>query len=322
MLIDAANSVAIPHFAYLSDYVGLWACLEDYLVALRKYDTPEGHAHILQAAANPPPLRQITDKVDAPGGKNIAVIRLTGMLMKGQPSNNGTSTVQARREIRLAAADPNVSGILLAFDSPGGTVSGTDDLAADVKAARRQKPVYAHADDLLASAAYWVASQADKITANSPTALVGSIGTLQVVQDISAAAEKAGIRTLVFATGALKGMGTPGTPITDEQAAHLQGLVNSVQESFDSAVMKGRGLSPTALAAVRHGGVMTATAALQAKLIDAIQPLSKTLAELTQATKDGAGMDRRRAEFETGTPSCVGSFPMVARQHLPTKQEK
>lgn len=62
-------------------------------------------------------------------------------------------------------------------------MAGTDDLARDVKAASRAKPLWAHIEDMGASAAYWVASQASKITANSETALVGSIGTLQVIHD-------------------------------------------------------------------------------------------------------------------------------------------
>src|SRR5581483_9650939 len=110
-----------------------------------------------------------------------------GMLMKGQSSMGGTSTVMARRDIRQAVADQDVAGILLAIDSPGGTVAGTDDLAAEVRQARTSKPVWAAIDDLGASAAYWVASQTQRVTVNSPTALVGSIGTLQVIRDLSAA---------------------------------------------------------------------------------------------------------------------------------------
>lgn len=315
--------VDVPMFVRIADYIGIWAAYEPVLAALRTLAEPQALESHLQffAAATPPPPMPAAEMLAASGGKQIALIRLTGLLMKSRSSAGGTSSIEARRQIRMAAADPNVSGILLAIDSPGGTVSGTDDLAADVKAAKRMKPVYAHIDDLGASAAYWIASQADKVTANSPTALVGSIGTLQVVQDISAAADKAGVRTLVFATGALKGMGTPGTTITDEQAQHIQGLVNSVQEQFDAAVRNGRGLSAKQLADVKHGGVMTATDAKQAGLIDAIQPLGKTLAELTAATKDGAGMDRRRAEVDSGTPSCVGSLPTVQRQTLPTMEK-
>ena len=276
----------IPGFARLVDYVGLWSV--EPTAAARLFGLAKSFdlaAHIQERLAHPEPLRSAVEKIPAAGGSSTALIRLTGLLMKGQSSMGGTSTVQARRDIRQAAADPDVSGIVLAIDSPGGTVSGTDDLATDVRAARRIKPVVAQIDDLGASAAYWVASQASKVYANSSTALIGSIGTYQVLQDMSEAAAKEGIRTLVFATGALKGLGTPGSKVTDEQAAHVQALVDAVQGSFDAAVQKGRGLTDRQLATVRHGGVLTAPDAMNAKLIDGIQPLSKTLAEMSSAAR-------------------------------------
>jgi signal peptide peptidase SppA len=219
----------------------------------------------------------------AKGGKNVAVIDLVGSLMKQQPSFGGTSTVQVRRDVRSATNDPNVNAILLRIDSPGGTVSGTADLAADVKAARRKKPVWAFAEDTCASAAYWIASQADQLFANAGTALVGSIGTLLTVYDTSAAADAAGVKALVFATGPLKGAGTPDAPVTDEQIGYFQALVNQTQTFFDSAVMKGRGLSASQLTGAKTGGVFGATEALDKRLIDGIQSFDATLEALAAA---------------------------------------
>jgi ClpP class serine protease len=149
---------------------------------------------------------------------------LTGPLHEGRLSmSEGTSTVQARQDLRKAANDPDVSAILLAIDSPGGTVSpgrwswpprcGRPRQEAGVRVRRR--PVR--------EAAYWVASQADRVYANNPTALVGSIGTLMVVYDLSQAAEDQGIKALVFGTGPLKGTGAPGAPVTEAQQEYLRG---------------------------------------------------------------------------------------------------
>jgi signal peptide peptidase SppA len=203
--------------------------------------------------------------------------------MKSQPSFGGTSTVQFRREVRSAANDPNVSGILLRFDSPGGTVSGTADAAADIRAARRKKPVWAFGDDLVASAAYWLASQADHFVVNNATAMVGSIGTYVAVADLSAAAEREGVKVHLFTTGPLKGLGVPGTQITDDQAAHVQRLVNETQTHFDEAVRKGRGMTATQVAAVRSGAMFPATEAVGLKLIDGVRSLESTLEALAAA---------------------------------------
>lgn len=278
-----ALAIRVPDFARLADYFGVWAYEPDrFRAAWDLVHRTDLLAHV--AAAQPQPQRvSTTELIPVKGGKSIARVPVRGTLMKGQSSLGGTSTVQMRRDIRAAAANPDVSAILLDVESPGGTVAGTPELANEVKAARAAKPVWAHVDDLAASAAYWVASQADMVFANDRTALVGSIGTFLTVYDYSRAAEMEGVRVLHFATGPLKGAGAPGTPVTDAQAADFQGRVDAMQQSFDAAVRAGRGLTPEQLAAVRTGGVFTADQAVRLKLIDGIRSLDRTVAALANA---------------------------------------
>jgi signal peptide peptidase SppA len=270
--------LTVPPFRRIDEYCGLWHYEATRFVAL--WNTVAA-ADLPRHMSGPPPKPVSTIEIlPVKGGRGVAVVKALGTLMKQQPSFGGTSTIQLRRDIRSAAANPDVGGILLAIDSPGGTVAGTADLAADVRAARRQKPVWAFIDDLGASAAYHVASQAGKIYANAPDALVGSIGTLWTVYDLSRAAEKEGVRPRVFATGPLKGAGVPGTEITEEQAAYFQRIVDQTQAHFDRAVRSGRGMSAAELAAVRSGGVWLAEEAVGLKLIDGIQSIDRVVAAL------------------------------------------
>ncbi len=270
------NSVLnLPLFARLHDYTGLW-CMEEgafatLFASAQGIDWP---THIRAAASTP---RVNTSELVATSGKPVAVIKAMGTLAKGQTSLGGTSTVQLRRDIRQAAGNPEIGSILLAIDSPGGTVSGISDLASDVKAASSRKPVVAHIDDLGASAAYWLASSADAIYANAPTALIGSIGTFQAVYDSSAAAEKAGVKAMIFRTGPLKGIGAPGVPVTEQQQSHVQRMVDDSQVEFDSAVLNGRRFTTAQLEAVRSGAVFGAREAKRLGLIDGIQSLEATL---------------------------------------------
>lgn len=264
----------VPTFARIDEYASVW-CMEP--IAFRAFwDAVARMDLIAHIQEEPPPLKSQMEMTSG-SGKQVALIPVLGTLMKQRSSLGGTSTIQLRRDIRQAAADPNVTAILLAFDSPGGTVAGTDDLASEVRNAKQVKPVWAHVDDLCASAAFWVASQTDAIYANSPTALIGSIGTLMTVYDQSAAAEQSGIKAMAFTTGPLKASGVPGTHVTDEQASYFQGIVNNSQQQFDLAVQSGRELSDAQLASVRSGAVFGAADAKRLKLIDGIQPLSKTL---------------------------------------------
>lgn len=292
--------VAVPDFPRLTEYASVW-CMEPSSASalwdvLRRTDLA---AHVVEKLAartlrafddddhdepaEPPKPKSLIERQQARNSQTVAVIPVLGTLMKQRSSMGGTSTIQLRRDVRQAAADPEVGAILLAVESPGGVVAGTADLAADVRAARRRKPVWAHIDDLAASAAYWVASQAGQIFANANTALVGSIGTYQLVYDVSGAAEREGVKALLFATGPLKGAGLPGTQVTEEQQRYFQGVVDAMQAEFDAAVRAGRGLSAKELADVRTGGVFTAAEAQRLRLIDGVRSLDQTLNALADA---------------------------------------
>lgn len=288
-----SGAIAVPAFPRLHEFAGVWAIEpragSTLWESLQRIDLA---AHI---AKGPPPVQSQLNKVPASAGRSIAVIRIVGTLMKQQSSmDQSSSSVQLRRDIRQAAADPEVSGILLVIDSPGGTVAGTHDLARDVKAASKQKPVYAQVEDLCASAAYWIASQCDKIFANSPTALVGNVGTYSLVYDLSGMAEQKGIKALLFATGPLKGAGAEGTPITEEQASYFQSIVDTAQVSFDEAVRSGRGLTEKQLGEIRSGAIYGGQEALDRKLIDGLQSYETTLANLISASRKSKNTNSER----------------------------
>lgn len=203
----------------------------------------------------------------------VAFISLSGPLTKAPTSmDGGTSTVWARRLVRSAANDDEVKSIILVIDSPGGSVSGTEQLAADVAMAAKKKPCYAVVEDCCCSAAYWIASQSSAIYANE-TAMVGSIGTYMAIYDASRMFENAGVEMLVFKTGAKKGSGIFGTSITDEQRAAFQKTVDDLNSHFLSAVNRARGLNLVAGEGIADGGVLIGHQAVSAGLIDGIGSL-------------------------------------------------
>ena len=268
----------IPTLPRLSDWLGLWAIeLTHAQALLRAVGEIDWPSHLLafdeDRETRRPVAADVFERVEAKG-KNLAVVSLTGPLMKSRSSSGGgTSTVAARRQIRAAARDGDVSGILLRIDSPGGTVAGTDLLAREVMEARRSKPVVAQIEDVGASAAYWVASQAGRVYASTPTAMVGSIGTYMAVE------KRAAGELVVFRSGPHKGAGIDGE-ITEEQAAHLQGVVDGLQQQFSEAVASGRRLKSEQVAEVATGATWLAGQALALRLIDGVQSVEQTLEQL------------------------------------------
>jgi len=143
------------------------------------------------------------------------------------------------RLVQTAAEDEEVDALLLTFDSPGGQVMGTPEAARAVLDARAIKPVVAYADGLCDSAAYWIASQADVIYATS-SADVGCIGCYMALIDSSRSFENEGYHVNLFKSGKYKGMGYPGTTLTDEQRQMLQEDVDRIATEFKAAVRAGR----------------------------------------------------------------------------------
>jgi signal peptide peptidase SppA len=213
--------------------------------------------------------------------KNVAVIDVSGTLMKrGSSLSASSSLIRLRQSIRSAANDETVGAILLRIDSPGGTTAGTADLAKEVSAAAQKKPCVAFVEDLCASAAYWVGSQCQKIFANDATAMIGSIGTFIGLYDYSANAAMNGVKAVVIKTGSHKAAGFAGTEITAEQQAHFQSLVDSTQVEFTAAVASGRNIPLAKAEELADGRVHLAGDALKMGLIDGIQSFDATLAQL------------------------------------------
>lgn len=218
------------------------------------------------------------------GPNGMAILPIQGTMMKDQSSFGGCSTVACRRLVREAVRNDAISGLMLFVDSPGGAASGTFELAHEVERAAQHMPVRAHVEDVGASAAYWVASQAQRITAN-PMGEIGSIGTLAMIVDESKRAEAAGVKVHVISTGEFKGAGAAGTEITERQLEAFQEQVNDVNQHFQAGVQAGRGFDDDQLAAVSDGRVFIAEKAQKLGLIDGIGSFEDSVADFAQELK-------------------------------------
>ena len=248
-------------------------------------------AWLPKAISEPRPKAEHTEddagRMFAMMGAGIARIDITDLIAKGLWVEffGGTSSEFAAMQVKQAAADPEVDGIFIRVDSPGGEVAGTEELANAVHAAAHVKPVHAHIEDLGASAALWVASQASVVTANE-SAFVGSVGIVAAAMDESEALEQAGLKIHVVSTGRLKGAGADGK-VTEAMLEDMQDRVDGLLGVFVGAVARGRGsrLSASNLAhAVSEGSVFNAPVAQSMGLIDSISGRDEAIAGLLDST--------------------------------------
>lgn len=215
-----------------------------------------------------------------------AVIELSGPLTKHWNCMSwffgGTATTDVRKALADAQNDSDVESILLLIDSPGGSVSGTADLASDV--ASSKKPIYSYFQDVGCSAAYWIGSQASKVFSND-TALVGNIGTVMVIDDTSEYWLSKGVVTHVISTGPYKGAGADGAPIADHHLEDFQREVDEINQVFTSSVAKARGFSAEEMAELADGRAHIGANAKTLGLIDDVASLDQVLTQLQSGSR-------------------------------------
>jgi signal peptide peptidase SppA len=230
----------------------------------------------------------------------VAHIPVSGPMMKQVPcifdllGIEACSTEVAREQLAAALCDPGVDSIQLDIDSPGGTVGGTAALANDIAAVRGEKPIIAHVPDMACSAALWVASQADRIVAGE-AAVIGSIGVYSVIDDVSAAYAKKGIKTNVISSHPLKGIGVEGSEVTDEQLADVRREINEISDVFVSAVAKGRGMAAADVQKLATGQVWIGAIAMELGLVDKIETAGATSPSVERQTTEIA-MDPKETQ--------------------------
>ena len=137
--------------------------------------------------------------------------------------------------------NPNVKAVVLHIDSPGGTVSGTENLGRIV--AKMKKPIVAFGDNNVHSAAYWVASQADYIIANGKTTSMGSIGVMMTHYNAEGYYNEMGLQVtyLTAPQSTNKVVGPDNQQLSDEDRIALETILGKDAEIFLSTVKSGRG---------------------------------------------------------------------------------
>ena len=163
--------------------------------------------------------------------------------------SGGTSVEGLTRDFRALINDPSVAAIVLDVNSPGGTVSGIEELSAEIYKARGIKPISAVSNALCASAAYWLATAADEL-AVTPSGIVGSIGVFGTHEDWSSFYEQFGVNVTLISAGKYKTEGHPFGPLDDEARAAFQKRVDESYGMFTKAVARNRGVS---VETVRNG---------------------------------------------------------------------
>lgn len=186
----------------------------------------------------------------------IAVIDVMGPLVKrasGEFMSGGPTTYgEIENEFMDAARDPEIKGILFQIDSPGGETVGAFELSDLIYSQRGSKPIYAVADGDAFSAAYALASAADRLYV-AKSGGVGSVGVWMMHVDQSAMNAQKGLKPTYLFAGARKIDGNPHEPLTAEAREVFQGEVDRMYQMFVETVARNRGMKVGAVKKTEAG---------------------------------------------------------------------
>lgn len=207
---------------------------------------------------------------------NVAVIPIVGNIIPYDDANNdgdgvtpppATSADVFSKALAKAEADPNILGVLIRIDSPGGTPAASEAMAAALKAT--SLPSVALIREMGTSGAYLAATGADTIYA-SPFSDVGSIGITMSYLDSEKQNEKEGLSFVSLASAPYKDYGNPNTPLTTDERTLLERDLYIYHEQFVKEVAENRKLPVEDVEKIADGSSMPGSLALERKLIDAL----------------------------------------------------
>ena len=226
----------------------------------------------------------------------IGVVEISGPLSTADSpaslfSDEQKGSEAIASELSDAGARPDVRAVLILIDSPGGSVIASEEVYRAVRALNKTSVAFIR--EMAASGGYYVAAGTDYIVAN-PDALTGSIGARATLEDYSSLMGKLGVNSTTFKTGALKDMGSPERPLTDDERAVWQSIVNESFQGFKSAVEEGRAgkLDAALFSQALDARILTGRQAKKIGLIDELGDKGAAIAAAARLSGMGPGEPR------------------------------
>jgi protease-4 len=206
--------------------------------------------------------------------QGVRVVRMEGTMMTGDfEDSEAIGSELVGRELREAADDPMVEAIVLRVNSPGGTPAAAQEIIGDMEYAKTKKPVFVSMGDMGTSAAYYVSAHADRIYAN-PDTFTSGVGVIWRFSDISRWNEKEGFNFSVVKSGSKKDMGTTSRPMSSDEQAYAEKIVDDSFETFIADVTTQRSILRED---IEDGRVIRGAEAVKMNIIDELGNLNDAI---------------------------------------------
>lgn len=184
-------------------------------------------------------------------------------------SNRSYDHYDLLRDLHEARKDKDVIGAVMRINSPGGSAGASSELANEISAFKKEKSIVASISDLACSGAYLAASATSSIFC-SGMGVVGSIGVIMQIPDLTGASEKIGFGMRTVKSAKRKDIGNPFREMTEDERKFLEDLVDNTHLSFVEAISRNRDIDIEAAKEIADGRIFNPEEAKSLKLIDEI----------------------------------------------------
>ena len=234
------------------------------------------------------PMGELSEKtLEGEGRAKLLLMDIEGFISEKGSSGvlieKPSMVAEVREALRKAERDPDVAGVVLRINSPGGTVTASDIIRHEIMLFKDHKkvPVYACITGIGASGAYYIATAADEISAH-PTAITGSIGVMVMRFNVEGLISKIGVSEKTIKSADKKDIMSPFRTATPEEEKIIQDIINSLNQRFLDMVLarSGAPLKREELEPLADGRIFTAEQAAKTRLIDRVGYLDETLSAM------------------------------------------
>jgi len=216
----------------------------------------------------------------------IALVYAEGEIVNGQGSGQQVGGDRLARQLRQLRQDEDIKAVVLRINSPGGSVTASEEIQREVRLSRDKKPVIVSMGDYAASGGYWIATGANHIFAE-PNTITGSIGVFGLQFNVQKLANSNGLTWDVVKTGRYADRATISRPKTPQELAIAQKWVNQIYDQFLNKVAESRKLPKQKVAQIAQGRVWSGQDAKALGLVDEIGGIDDAIEYAAKQAKLG-----------------------------------
>ncbi len=216
----------------------------------------------------------------------IALVYAEGEIVNGQGSGQQVGGDRLARQLRQLRQDEDIKAVVLRINSPGGSVTASEEIQREVRLSRDKKPVIVSMGDYAASGGYWIATGANHIFAE-PNTITGSIGVFGLQFNVQKLANSNGLTWDVVKTGRYADRTTISRPKTPQELAISQKSVNQIYDQFLNKVAESRKLPKQKVAQIAQGRVWSGQDAKALGLVDEIGGIDDAIEYAAEQAKLG-----------------------------------